>query len=212
MEQKIKIAILGGTGKAGTYLVRELLHQGFSLKLLLRNPENFKLQNPLIQVVPGNARDYESVRAVTEGCQAVISTVGYRMGEPPLFSRATQNVLRAMWEWGTSRYIVLTGLSVDTPFDNKNPKVQAATEWMKTHYPETTADKQVEYQLFTESTADWTLVRLPWIHLTDGEEKVTPSLADCRAEGVSAGALARFVVEQLFDKTYLRQAPFVFNA
>ena len=36
MEQKIKIAILGGSGKAGTYLVKELLHQGFSDKTYLR--------------------------------------------------------------------------------------------------------------------------------------------------------------------------------
>lgn len=212
MEQKIKIAILGGTGKAGTYLVKELLHQGFSLKLLLRNSENFQFQNPLIQVVQGDARDYESVRAVTQGCQAVISAVGYREGELPIFSQATQNVLQAMEAWGIARYLSLTGLNVDTPFDQKNPKVQTATEWMKVNYPKTTTDKQIEYQRLAESTVDWTLVRLPWIHLTDSEDDVNVSLEDCPGEGVSAGALARFLVAQLFDKTYLRQAPFVFNA
>ena len=212
MEQKIKIAILGGTGKAGTYLVKELLDQGFSLRLLLRNPENFRLQNPLIQVVQGDARNYDSVRAVTQGCQAVISAVGYREGEPPIFSQATQNVLRAMEAWKIARYLSLTGLNVDTPFDQKKPKVQAATEWMKVNYPKTTTDKQVEYQQLTESTVDWTLVRLPWIHLTDNDEDVSTSLEDCPGEGVSAGALARFLVAQLFDETYLRKAPFVFNA
>lgn len=212
MEQKIKIAILGGSGKAGTYLVKELLQQGFSLKMLLRNPENFQLQNPLIQIVPGDARHYESVRAVTQDCQAVISAVGYRAGEPPIFSQATQNVLRAMQECNSTRYISLTGLNVDTPFDQKNPKVQAATDWMKVNYPKTTTDKQVEYQLLTESTVDWTLVRLPWIHLTDSADEVNTSLEDCPGEGVSAGALARFLVTQLSNKTYLRQTPFVFNA
>lgn len=211
MEQKIRIAILGGTGKAGTYLVKELLHQGFSLKLLLRNPENFQLQNPLIQVVQGDARDYESVRAVTENCQAIISAVGYRAGEPPIFSQATQNVLRSMEEWKISRYIALTGLNVDTPFDRKTRLTQAGTEYMKQHFPLTTTDKQVEYQLLTESTVEWTLVRLPWIHLTDSDEDVRTSLEDCPGEGVSAGALARFVAAQLSDKSYLRQAPFVAN-
>lgn len=212
MEQKIKIAILGGTGKAGSYLVQELLHQGFSLKLLLRNPENFLLNNPLIQVVQGDARTYESVQAVTAGCQAVISALGQPTGEAPIFSQATQNVLRAMQKWNITRYISLTGLNVDTPFDQKNPKVQAATDWMRTNYPKTTTDKQVEYELLTQSAVDWTLVRVPWIHLTNSTEDVIVSLADCPGEGVSAGALARFLVAQLDDTTYLGQAPSVANS
>jgi len=209
MNQKIKVAVLGGTGKAGTYLVNELLRQGFSLRLLLRKPEHFQISNPLIEVVKGDARDYKAILTLTEGCQAIVSAIGYREGEPTPFSQATQNVLRAMPRWGTSRYIVLTGLNVDTPLDRKSPQVQAATEWMRTHYPKTTADKQEEYQLLAESTADWTLVRLPWIHLTDRAEAVKVSLEDCPGDGVSAGALAHFVVDQLLEGTYVRQAPFV---
>lgn len=96
MNRKPKIAVIGGTGKAGQYLVRELLRQDFPLKLLLRNPENFQVENPLIEVVPGDARDYEAVRTLTESCEAVISAVGFRAGEEPIFSLATENVLRAM--------------------------------------------------------------------------------------------------------------------
>jgi putative NADH-flavin reductase len=212
LEQKIKIAVIGGTGKAGNYLVKELLRQGFRLKLLLRNPENFHMDSPLIELVSGDARNYEAIQILLEGCGAVVSAVGYREGEPVIFSQATQHVLRAMEEWGISRYLSLTGLNVDTPSDQKNPKVQAATEWMKTNYPKTTVDKQIEYQLLTESAVGWTLVRLPWIHLTDSQEDVTVNLVDCPGDGVSAGALARFIAMQLSDKTYLRQAPFVYNA
>ncbi|MPR33496.1 NAD(P)-dependent oxidoreductase [Salmonirosea aquatica] len=212
MEQKIKIAVLGGTGKAGTYLVQELLRQGFPLRLLLRSPENFQINTPLIELVAGDARNYEDVRALTKDCQAVISALGQPVGEVSIFSQATRNVLQAMQEQQICRYILLTGLNVDTPLDQKNPSVQAATEWMKTNYPNTTADKQVEYQLLAESTVDWTLVRLPWIHLTDSAEDVNVSLEDCPGDGVSAGALARFVVDQLSKGTYVRKAPFVANS
>jgi len=44
MQQNIKIAVLGGTGKAGKYLVKQLRKQGFQIKLLLRNPEKFSNQ------------------------------------------------------------------------------------------------------------------------------------------------------------------------
>ena len=76
-----KIAILGGTGKSGKYLVERLLDYGFQLKLLLRNPENFTIKNPLIELVSGDARDYESVKLLLKDCQAVISTLGQPKGE-----------------------------------------------------------------------------------------------------------------------------------
>ncbi len=211
MNKKSKIAVIGGTGKAGQYLVKELLRQEFPIKLLLRNPENFQVENPLIEVVKGDARDYEAVRTLTEGCEAVISAVGFRAGEIPIFSIATGNILRAMQEWGITRYISLTGLNVDTPFDQKSGQTQAGTEYMKANFLKTTVDKQVEYQKLVESEADWTLVRLPWIQLTEVEEDVKVSLEDCPGEAVSASALARFLVAQLTDDAYAGQAPYVAN-
>lgn len=38
------IAVIGGTGKSGKFLVKQLLNQGFHINLLLRNPQNFQFQ------------------------------------------------------------------------------------------------------------------------------------------------------------------------
>ena len=46
-----------------------------------------------------------------------------------------------MSHYGIGRYIVTTGLSVNTPSDHKNEKVKMATDWMYQNYPETTTDK-----------------------------------------------------------------------
>ena len=136
MEQNKKIAVIGGAGKSGKYIVKQLLNQGYYLKLLLRNPNNFKIASPLIEIVAGDVRDYQSVLALVAGCQAIISTLGQPKGEPTIFSQATKNVLRSMNEYNIQRYILITGLSVDAPEDNKSSKVKFATEWMKTNYPE----------------------------------------------------------------------------
>jgi len=55
MKQIIKVAVIGGTGKSGKYLVKELIRQGFHFKILLRNPESFQINNPLVEVVKGDA-------------------------------------------------------------------------------------------------------------------------------------------------------------
>lgn len=203
------IAVIGGTGKSGRYLVRELIQHGISFRLLLRNASSFV--NPAVDVVQGDARDADAVERLCKGCQAVISTLGQPKGEPSIFSEATRHVLDAMAKWEVRRYILTTGMNVDTPPDKKGPATQAATNWMKDHYPETTFDKQLEYELLRASNVDWTLVRLPLIGLTEESGPIGTSLEDCPGKGIHAIDLARFLIRQLEDTPYVRQAPFLAN-
>jgi putative NADH-flavin reductase len=205
------IAVIGGTGKSGKYLVQNLLDKKYSIKLLLRNPENFTLENPLIEIVKGDARDYNSINNLVGNCDIVISTIGQPVGEKSIFSDATKNIIKALNFHGIKRYIVTTGLNVDTAFDNKNEKVKMATEWMYQNYPKTTQDKQDEYKILTESNLDWTLVRLPLINQTSESFPIETSLEDCKGENISATDLAEFLVSQIDDETYLKQSPFLYN-
>ena len=137
--------------------------------------------------------------------------MGQPKGEPSIFSQASRNVIRAMDFFQIKRYIVTTGLSVDTPQDKKSNYSASATQWMKANYPETTADKQLEWELLSLSNLDWTLVRLPLIELTEKESGVKVSLVDCPGEKISAASLAGFLIRQLEDKSYLKLSPFIAN-
>ncbi|GAA5088408.1 SDR family oxidoreductase [Chryseobacterium ginsengisoli] len=205
------IAVIGGTGKSGKYLVQSLLNKNYSIKLLLRNPENFELKNPLIEIVKGDARNYNSVNNLIKNCDLVISTLGQPRGEETIFSDASKNIIKAMNFYGIKRYIVTTGLNVNTPFDNKNEKVKMATDWMYQNYPKTTADKQKEYELLTESNLDWTLVRLPLIIQTSESFKTETSLEDCKGENISTTDLGEFLVSQIDDQAFIKQSPFLYN-
>jgi putative NADH-flavin reductase len=211
MQNNIKIAVIGGTGKAGKYLVQQLIHREFHFKMLVRNPDACQINNPLVEIVQGDARNAQAVHKLIEGCHAVISTLGQPKGEDPIFSPATTNVIRSMNEYRIKRYILITGLNVDTPWDKKSAKTAFGTEWMKKNYPETTADKQKEYELLTESNIDYTLVRLPLIELTDKKSELKVSLEDCPGEKISATDLADFLIDQLSETQYIRKAPFIAN-
>ncbi|WP_126650529.1 NAD(P)-dependent oxidoreductase [Chryseobacterium aureum] len=206
-----KIAIIGGTGKSGQYLVQNLLEKGYSLKLLLRNPENFTLQHPSIEIVQGDARDEKAIHQLIEGSNVVMSALGQPKGEKSIFSDATKNIVNAMSDYSIKRYIVTTGLSVNTAYDHKNERVKMATDWMYEHYPETTADKQKEYELLLKSNLNWTLVRLPLILLTEKNYPTQTSLTDCKGEGISAADLAEFLASQIEDSEYIRKSPFLYN-
>ena len=83
---------------------------------------------------------------------------------------------------------------------------------MKTNYPKTTLDKQVEFDILSKNDIDWTLVRLPLIELTDERKRLHVSLEDCPGEKISATDLAHFLAAQLSDDTFIRKAPFIANS
>ncbi|WP_343633704.1 NAD(P)H-binding protein [Fluviicola sp.] len=207
-----KIAVIGGTGKSGTYLVQELMRRSIPVKLLLRTSSSFETDNPLIEIVRGDARDYEAIHKLLEGCIAVISTLGQPKGERSIFSDATGNILRAMKAHGINRYLVTTGLNVNAPGDAKNEQTRMATEWMYQNFPETTKDKQAEYELLAGSNADWTMVRLPRIIQTEEHFPVKVDLKDCPGEKISAADLACFLADQLSGEEYIRKSPFLANS
>jgi putative NADH-flavin reductase len=213
MNSKIKVAVIGGTGKSGKYLVQELINRQIHFRLLVRNSERASADNPYMEVIHGNVKDVDTIHSLIRGCTAVISTLGMGVpiSEPTIFSQSTTNVIHAMKAHNITRYIVITGLNVDTPSDKKSMKTQQATDWMKSSYPKSTADKQMEFRMLSESNIDWTLVRLPLIDQTIERRELKISLEDCMGDKISATDLAHFLVDQLFDKNYLCTAPFVAN-
>ncbi len=209
MNQPIKVALLGTTGKAGKYILQELLQQGYSVKALIRQPENFPITHSSLEIIKGNIKDFETTRLLLSNCQVVISSIGPKKDEPLVQSLATTNILKAMDEFHIRRYILLAGLNVDVPGDQKSEANQASTDWMRQTFPEAVADRQLSYEILSKSNTDWTFIRLPWIEQTEERRGITINLQDCKGEKISTSDLADFLIAQISDTNYLRKAPFV---
>jgi len=210
MNQHIKVAVIGGTGKAGKYVVKQIVARGFIVRAFVRNPQ--KLQGiGLVEIVPGDVLDYDSVLNLFNGCDAVISTLGQTKGEDPVFSSAAKNIVKAMEVFQIKRYIVLTGLTLDTESDKKGLKTKIQSMLMRLLFRKIILDKQGEYKILLESNLDWTIVRIPFLELTDNQKIIETSLEDCKGSGIGSSDLAIFIVDQISDKTYFRKAPFIWN-
>jgi putative NADH-flavin reductase len=209
MKNISKVAVLGGGGRTGKYLVHQLLENGFSVKLLLRNPDNFTIQNSKIEIIKGDAINEESINLLLKDCQAVVCTIGQRPGEPMVASQTTKNVLNAMKRYGIERYVLLAGLNIGTPFDKKSPKTIMATDWMKTNFPEIQKDRQFTYDLLVDSKIDWTQVWVPLIVFSDESSEITVNLEDCLGEKISAFDISKFMVKEMIESNYSRQSPFI---
>lgn len=209
MKNISKVAVLGGGGRTGKYLVNQLLENGFSVKLLLRNLDDFTIQNSKIEIIKGDAINEESINLLLKDCQAVVSTIGQRPGEPMVASQATKNVLNAMKHNGIERYVLLAGLNIDTPFDKKSPKTIMATDWMKTNFPEIQKDRQLTYDLLVDSKIDWTQVRVPFIVFSNDSSEIAVNIEDCLGEKISALDISKFMVKEMIESNYIMQSPFI---
>ncbi|OWK69270.1 NAD(P)-dependent oxidoreductase [Pedobacter sp. AJM] len=212
--QDLKIALIGATGKAGTYILKALLAQKFGVKALVRNPEKLQIHHASLEIVTGDVKDVEKVHTFIKGCDIVVSALGTGQpaSEKTIFTQSTSNILTAMKALDLKRYIVITGINVDSPADEKDAKTQFATQWMYDNYPVSTADRQKEYDLLIDSDLDWTLIRLPLIIQTDEQSAIGASLVNCDGEQINAANLARFIIEQFGEKAFVKQAPFIWNS
>ena len=209
MEQPIKVALLGATGKAGQYILTALLNNGYWVKALIRQPGAYNITHPHLEIIPGDIKDYHTAQVLIKDCNAVIAAIGPRKDEPLISSLSTANILKAMKQQGTKRFITLAGLNLDVPGDQKSEATRAKTDWMRQNFPEAVADRQKAYNLLIESNADWTMLRLPWIEQTDERREILIDMYDSPGEKISTTDLADFIVGQIEDETYLRKAPFL---
>jgi|WetSurSiteA1Bulk_404760.scaffolds.fasta_scaffold02628_4 hypothetical protein len=204
-----KTAILGGTGKAGKYLINNLISMGYPIRVLARNPDKVIQKDPLMEVVQGNARDYTAIRDLLAGCDAVISTLGPAKGDPDTCSVAVENIIRAMQELGISRYIEVAGLAIDAPGDKKGIQTRLIVRIIRWFFPQVIQDRQKGYELLVKSNISFTIVRCPMIEQTVQKRTLKINLEDSPGRKVSAADLAEFLTSQLTDTQFIRSCPFI---
>ncbi|CAM5488322.1 NAD(P)-dependent oxidoreductase [Streptomyces abikoensis] len=71
-----KIALFGATGTIGSRVLREALNRGHQVMAVVRDPKKLTEQHENLTVVTGDVLDPQSVTAVAEGQDVVVSAVG----------------------------------------------------------------------------------------------------------------------------------------
>jgi putative NADH-flavin reductase len=206
-----KIAVFGGTGKAGKYLIKELIRQGYPVRALARDPGKMEVSDPSLEVIQGNAREYDAVFTLITGCDAVISTLGPSRDQPDTCSIAAGHIIKAMQAVNIRRFIEVAGLAIDTPGDKKKLWTRVLVGIMRLFASDVIDDRQKDYELLKNSSIQWTIVRCPMIKLTDQSRNVKTSLEDSPGMQISASDLAGFLVDQLSNELFICKAPFVSN-
>ncbi len=201
----MQIALFGATGGTGRQTLEQALAQGHSVNALVRTPAKLMLEHPQLTIIQGDVLDLEKVRECLSGCDVVICSLGSTANNPDtIVSDGTRQIITAMQAAGSQRLIVVTSLGVG---DSKDQVSFFFKTLMKTVLKKAIADKEVQEKLVRESGLDWIIVRPGG--LTDGlrmDEYLFGTDKSIKAGQVSRADVADFLLKQLEDNRFLRQA------
>jgi putative NADH-flavin reductase len=209
----MKLAIFGGTGKGGHFLVPQALADGHDVVMLTRNPSAFTLQHERLTVLQGDILDPARVDATIQGADAVMSSLGANSkGQPFVISRGFDSILSSMKQQNVRRLIMSCGAVVHDPLD-KPQFLDTVFNFIWRHFQTNVFnDMSQAVEKVRASDRDWTIVRVPY--LTERFSKPgTLRVGYLGAIGpmITRMDMVKFMLSQLEDNTYIGKAPAISN-
>lgn len=119
----MRVAIIGGTGFVGGYLVDALIDAGHEPSVLVRAGSESKLRQPAkVRAVSGDLASPRGIREVLEGCDAVIYNIGILrefaskgITFEKLQYRGVVRIIDAAKQVGISRFLLMSANGVKQP-------------------------------------------------------------------------------------------------
>jgi putative NADH-flavin reductase len=210
----MKIAVFGSTGNVGRLLVGQALAEGYDVIAYARNPSKLIIKHEHLTIVQGALSDEAVIERNITGTDAVISVMGPSgKSEGTPITQGMRHIIAAMNKHGVRRLIVLSTASSKDPNDKPGIKLRAMIALVKTATPDAYADIVGWSGVIRASNLDWTLVRI--LLLNDkpktGNVKTGYPGRDDLGTPVSRADLADFMLKQVEDTKYIRQAPIITN-
>jgi putative NADH-flavin reductase len=184
------------------------------VRALSRSAGRISLSNPRLEKVRGNALNQQDVAAALAEMDVVIQTLGVGLGDlfrpVNLFSEATRVLVSAMQAQGVKRLICVTGFGAG---DSSGSIGCLQRIPFQAVFGRAYEDKGRQERLIKESLLDWTIAR-PGVLIGGARTGRYQILADpsrWRNGVISRSNVADFLVRQIEDQTYLREAPVLVN-
>ncbi|WP_318765633.1 NAD(P)-dependent oxidoreductase [Agrobacterium fabrum] len=208
----MKIALFGGTGPTGRYIIEEALRQGYELSVYTRAAGKLSAFDGRIEVIVGDLNNREAIEACIAGADAVISALGpngQKTQEKRPVMRGVGTIISVMEELNVRRLIQISTASYRDPKDGFDFKWRALVTMFKLMANAAYGDIKATAELVSSSRLDWTMVRIPFLKDGPATGKVDIGWFGKTKLGMklSRGNLAKFLVDQIMAKEFVRAAP-----
>jgi putative NADH-flavin reductase len=213
----MKVTIFGATGFSGQAILVESLKQGHEVTILVRDASKVQIKHKNLTLVEGNVLDSQTVASVIHHQEAVIQCLGVGGkgdGKPTTFiSDATKIIVEEMEKQQIKRLIAMSNIGAGNslafqPWFFTKIILPYFMKWLKVIID----DKNRMEPIIMNSELDWTVVRCPNIVDKTPKGKIHATLDGKGLKlTVTLGDMAEFIIHQLSDSAYSRQAPSISN-
>jgi len=214
---QMKVIIFGATGFSGQGILAEALKQGHEVTILVRDASKIPIKHQNLTIVEGNVLNTQTVASVLHHQEAVIQCLGVGGkgdGKPSTFiSDATKIIVDEMQMQKIKRLIAMSNVGAGNsiafqPWFFTKIILPYFMKWLKVIIE----DKNRMEPIIMNSNLDWTIVRCP--NIVD-----KPAKGRCNATldgkglklSITLSDLSKFMVEQLKQTAFIKQAPSVSN-
>ncbi len=147
----MKVALIGGTGYVGSYIIDELIKNGHTPRLLVRDGSESKVIQPeKCETINGDIDDATALSETLEGCDAVIYLIALIREFPKqnltnerLQFKGSERVAAVAEQKGVKRFLLMSALGA-SPDPNGSKYMQA---------------KHLSEQAIKNTALDWTIIR-----------------------------------------------------
>jgi putative NADH-flavin reductase len=213
----MKLVIFGATGFSGQAIMKLALSKGIQVTVLVRNKSAITIQNENLTVIQGNVLDSNDVKKALEHQDAVIQCLGVGgkgNGKPTTFiSDATKVIVEEMEKQQINRLIVMSNVGAGNsvsfqPWFFTKIILPYFMKWLQVIIE----DKNRMEPIIMNSELDWTIVRCPNIVDKTPKGNIHATLDGKGLKlAVTLDDMAEFIINQLTDNAYSRQAPSISN-
>ncbi|MDQ0561901.1 putative NADH-flavin reductase [Rhizobium mesoamericanum] len=208
----MKIALFGGTGPTGRYIIEEALRKGYKLSVYTRGAGKLSAFGDRIEVIVGDLNNREAIKACVTGADAVISALGpnkQKAQEKRPVMRGVRTIISVMEELSVRRLIQISTASYRDPKDGFDLRSRGLATMFKLLAHNAYDDIKATAELVSNSHLDWSLVRIPFLKDGPATAQVDVGWYGRTKLGMklSRGNLAKFLVGQVTAKEFVRAAP-----
>ena len=213
----MKVVLFGATGFSGKAILKETLSQQHQVTVLVRNKSAIQIQDKNLKIVEGNVLDKYTVAEVLKNSDAVIQCLGVGgkgNGKLTTFiSDATKIIVEEMEKQQIKRLIAMSNVGAGNsisfqPWIFTKIILPYFMKWLKVLID----DKNRMEPIIMNSELDWTIVRCPNIVDETPKGNVHATLDGKGLKlAVTLGDMAEFIVQQLINASYSKQAPSISN-
>jgi len=213
----MKVIIFGATGFSGQGILAGALQQGHEVTILVRDASKVPIKHKNLTLVEGNVLDPQTVASVLHHQEAVIQCLGVGGkgdGKPTTFiSDATKVIVDEMQKQNIRRLIAMSNVGAGNsiafqPWFFTKIILPYFMKWLKVIIE----DKNRMEPIIMNSSLDWTIVRCPNI-------VGKPAKGTCNATldgkglklSIALPDLSKFMVDQLKQTAFIKQAPSISN-